>query len=364
MVEKRLCYKCQTKSSDVQMRQCDYHLCDKCESQRREEIKEIEKTRKSNMLPSTSPTGLDKYAASLKYPKRKYHAHKSTPLPSAKPTKTMAANWTVTETPDKKLSANCTHKDSKPKAAAAGADYAPPIPCTEELCVTKTGEMTCTCFICQKSYHLTCVNLTRRPSKSSNWCCKLCKDVPSLIRELRNTVNLLSDWQHSMYDQQQELRAENKALKDQINEIIISRPNHQRHDGEKTQVQPVNISESDISISSTDNEREEDTPSWVTVLKRGSKRKPDKLHSNKTVNCNRNKRTIPQNNSRESRGKVYHSETQPKRYATEERQKSTRKDHFHFNRHYGPQNRKNRELNTQRDIHNYARQRLSKISPC
>ena len=121
-MEKRSCYKCKPKASDVQMRQCDYHLCDKCESQRRAEIKEIEKTRKSNILPSTSPTGLDKYVASLKYPKRKYHTRKATPSTSAKPIKTMS-NWTVTETPDKNLSTNCTHKDhGQPKAAAASVE--------------------------------------------------------------------------------------------------------------------------------------------------------------------------------------------------------------------------------------------------
>ena len=144
-----------------------------------------------------------------------------------------------------------------------------------------------------------------------------------------------------MYDQLQELRAENKALKDQINEIIITRPNHQRHAGVKTQVQPSNISESDIS--STDNEREDDTPSWVTVLKRGIKRKPDKLYSNKSVNYHRNKRTTFQNDSREPR-----TERLSKTQETEERQKSATKD----NHHYGLQNR---ERNTQRDIYNYAR---------
>ena len=337
------------------MRQCDYHLCDKCESQRREEMKEIEKTRKLNILPSTSPTGLDKYAASLKYPKRKYRAHVSTPLTSGKPKKTTSTgHWTVTETPDKNSPTNSSHIDQSEAAAVGGsADHAPQPPCTDNLCVTKTGEMTCTCFICQKPYHLACVNLTRRPPKSGNWCCKVCKDVPSLIRELRNTVHILSDWQRSMYDQQQELRAENKALKDQINEII-SRPNRQCHAVEKTQVQPVNTSESDISL--TDNEREEDAPSWVTVLKRGSKRKSYKLHSNKTVNHHRNTRTIPRNDSRESRRKSYPTEILPKRHAPGERLNSA----TNHSRHHEQQNR---ELNTQRDTHthNYTRKTYSRF---
>ena len=96
------------------MRQCDYHLCDKCESQRREEMKEIEKIRKLNILPSTSPTGLDKYAASHKYPKRKYRAHVSTPLTSGKPKKTTSTgHWTVTENPDKNSPTNSSHKTSQ-----------------------------------------------------------------------------------------------------------------------------------------------------------------------------------------------------------------------------------------------------------
>ena len=84
--------------------------------------------------------------------------------------------------------------------------------------------------------------LTKRPAKSSNWCCQLCKDVPSLIRQLNETINILSDWQRSMRDQQQDLKAENKALKEQIKEIIH---NQRRPDAVKKRQPVSNITESD-----------------------------------------------------------------------------------------------------------------------
>ena len=40
------CEKCHIRSDNVDIRQCDYPLCDKCETVRIEEIKEIEKRRK------------------------------------------------------------------------------------------------------------------------------------------------------------------------------------------------------------------------------------------------------------------------------------------------------------------------------
>ncbi len=83
--------------------------------------------------------------------------------------------------------------------------------CSNQICSIKPDDVTCSCFICSKEFHLTCVHLTRRPPKTSNWCCPTCRDVPSLVRELNNTVNVLSAWQRSMYEHQQELKAENNS---------------------------------------------------------------------------------------------------------------------------------------------------------
>ena len=46
------CEKCKIKNVYLEMRQCDYPLCNNCEKKRREEIKEIEKGRNSSSSPS------------------------------------------------------------------------------------------------------------------------------------------------------------------------------------------------------------------------------------------------------------------------------------------------------------------------
>ena len=66
-MHKKTCGKCRTKSEDVVMRQCDYHLCNKCEAKRTEEIREIEQLRNATDHADPS-TGLQRYVAALKAP--------------------------------------------------------------------------------------------------------------------------------------------------------------------------------------------------------------------------------------------------------------------------------------------------------
>lgn len=59
-------------------------------------------------------------------------------------------------------------------------------------CSIKDGETTCICFICSKTFHLHCVGLSRRPPKTSNWCCKVCSNIPLVIRHLNKKINELT----------------------------------------------------------------------------------------------------------------------------------------------------------------------------
>ena len=178
------------------------------------------KTRFMNKSKETHDNGLTKYVASLKNPKKLKDTKFSTPNPTTTKSKTpgnvtssakktSSGHWRVAEIPDKvSATTPCIPKVTNQAAAAdSGVDKIPPIPCSGQSCRTQPGDLTCDCFICQKDFHLACVNLTRRPARSSNWCCEQCRDVPKLLRELRNTISILSDWQRTMYDQQIELKA-------------------------------------------------------------------------------------------------------------------------------------------------------------
>ena len=274
------CYDCGVKSAKVRIRQCDFMLCDACDEKRRYEIAAISKKETESKKKDTAKISTPK---TVKSPKKG----------NASAKKTSSGQWTVAVTPNKANSNEksddhpnpnpkqpvCATTPSEPpilsETVAAGSadpfDQTLPTPCGNETCTTKPGDLTCSCFICQKVYHLNCVKLTRRPAKSSNWCCQLCKDVPSLIRQLNKTINILSDWQRSMHDQQQDLKAENKALKEQIKEIIQNQTNQRRPHADK-KPQPVsNITESDRQ--STDNEHEEITSPWNVVSRKRRNRK-------------------------------------------------------------------------------------------
>lgn len=306
------CYDC-GETKQIRIRQCDFWLCDECNDFRRKNPTVDPKTRFTNKSKETHKNGLTKHVATPKNPEKKSIKF-STPNPlttkskspknvtsSAK--KNSSGHWKVAETPDKaSVTTPCNHGNPKVSSAMAtqaatadsGAVTTPSIRCSDQMCRTQPGDLTCDCFICQKDFHLACVNLTRRPARSSNWCCEQCRDVPKLLRELKNTISILSDWQRTMYDQQIELKAENKALKEQINEIIKQ---NQRPTVEK-RADPVKSSESDISL--TDTEREEDGSSWADVVRRPKRRRFTVPQPNRhEINPQRsNKRTINRNDSR------------------------------------------------------------------
>ena len=246
------CYDCGVKSAKVRIRQCDFMLCDACDEKRRHEIAAISKKETESKKKDTAKVSTPK---TVKSPKKG----------NASAKKTSSGQWTVAVTPNKAKSNK--KSDDQPNPNKDPFDQTLPTPCGNETCTTKPGDLTCSCFICQQVYHLNCVKLTRRPAKSSNWCCQLCKDVPSLIRQLNKTINILSDWQRSMHDQQQDLKAENKALKEQIKEII---QNQRRPDADR---KPQPVSNITDDRQSTDNKREEITSPWNIVGRRRRNRK-------------------------------------------------------------------------------------------
>ena len=304
------CYDCGVKSAKVRIRQCDFMLCDACDEKRQHEIAAISKKETESKKKDTAKVSTPK---TVKSPKKG----------NASAKKTSSGQWTVAVTPNKANSNKksddqpnpntkqpvCATTPSEPpilsETVVAGNadpfDQTLPTPCGNETCTTKPGDLTCSCFICQKVYHLNCVKLTRRPAKSSNWCCQLCKDVPSLIRQLNKTINILSDWQRSMHDQQQDLKAENKALKEQIKEII---QNQCRPDADR-KPQPIsNITMiTDSDRQSTDNEREEITSPWNIVGRRRRNRKHGSRGKDNYRHVMRNDTSVESHKSAEAQRK-------------------------------------------------------------
>ena len=161
------CEDCRKMDKTVTIRQSDYNLCDKCEAVRQEDAQK----RKESQAKTTS------------------------------------GQFTVVNSPNV-------------KAREPDAPIPAPVQQCNGPCSTKDGEATCCCFICQREFHLVCANLTRRPSKTSNWCCFRCKDVPTVIKKLLNSVSVLSASQKTLLDQHETLKAENSALKIQIAELV------------------------------------------------------------------------------------------------------------------------------------------------
>ena len=160
----------------ISMRQCDWLLCNQCQASR---ATGVIRKRGSYVRGATAKTLI-----------------KTTPATDAK--KTTSGRWQVAETPPPPPPPSNRNSNSNTPLMS--------VPCNRTPCVVREGDITCWCFICQSKFHLACANLTRRPAKTSNWCCSSCRNVPEMMADLNKTVNVLSAWQKSMHEQQQALR--------------------------------------------------------------------------------------------------------------------------------------------------------------
>ncbi len=328
----RSCEDCHKSHKSVDIRQSDLLLCDNCETVRQHD-QLIRKKQTSSGPWSVTPT---------------------------RP---------VTKTP---TGSNIPSSDTVPKQTTnvASPDQTAQDLCPGLSCSTRAGDTTVSCFICQNHYHLPCVQLTRRPSKSSNWCCSQCKDVPSLFRELKNNISVLSAWQETMYSQQQDLKAENSALKEQVKELV-QLLNKQPLPSQANKVDeacpstvPGNSDWSDIPLTESEN-ADVDTP-WSTVTRRRKRsalkrtlnsafrydspesRDPGKKRSHEQNRSKDNKMRTTRYDHRESRNQMYHRPMQKSKY-----------DSFPRSEYHGYANtrhRQQRSRNFDRDIHEHTRE--------
>jgi len=126
--------------------------------------------------------------------------------------------------PPRHLKKNNTPKtpssDSNNSKSKQSTDSVPTIKCNDP-CVINDGESTCTCFICNKEYHLNCVGLSRRPAKTSNWCCKNCVNIPDVMRKLYHEVRSLTASQQKMDQEHIQLKASHESLKKENAELRV-----------------------------------------------------------------------------------------------------------------------------------------------
>ena len=84
--------------------------------------------------------------------------------------------------------------------------------CSRQTCLIKSGDPTCSCFICQKDSHLSCMNFFRRSPKTSNLWCSICADFPAVIRKLYASIGTLTAAQNSMQKEQIKMKKSHDAL--------------------------------------------------------------------------------------------------------------------------------------------------------
>ena len=143
------------------MRQCDWLLCNQCQASR---ATGVIRKRGSYVKGATAKTQI-KTASATDAKKRQHRVsgkllrpHPPLPPPSNRNSNTNTPSMLV--------------------------------PCNRTPCVVREGEITCCCFICQSKFQLACANLTRRPAKTSNWCCSSCRNVPEMIADLKKRLSM------------------------------------------------------------------------------------------------------------------------------------------------------------------------------
>jgi len=168
-----LCHDCNNRKSCVKLRQSDLHLCDNCE-----------------LLRQVNP-----------------------PIPGSAPRHLQKSNTNATKTSKTSKMKDKTSTQTPPVISSTT------FKCTNQNCSVKNEEATCCCFICQSTFHLTCVGLSRRPAKSSNWCCKNCINFPTVIRKMFNDLNSLSASHDNLKTEMTKLRLSHETILTENNKL-------------------------------------------------------------------------------------------------------------------------------------------------
>ncbi len=233
------CQDCKKRCKDVQLRQSDYRLCSECDNVRKGVAS------KSNNRPSI--------AAAIATPPRLQGSIQNLQalIDEHTPSKNNDTNATNNQQPSNGLANYVESLKNKRKEKPVA-----PQRCKGPECQIKTGDACCPCFICQKDFHLHCVGLSRRPPKSSNWCCKNCSSFPAIIRQLHHAVTTLTTTQNSLQTEQTKLK---KSYEDLLQENIQLRSELEALKSDRT-------SSTDPSVDSTQLDHFSDEPSACLIV--------------------------------------------------------------------------------------------------
>ena len=195
------CHDCSTRKDDVEIRQSDYMLCDSCEQKRRNgNNSDHGDDLELHNIRSEPTTSIDQISGGL--------VCQFQPL-----------------TKNDKASIKPSHVNATPNIPAAPGGARPKITeplgehvsnkCARETCSEiTTNQNTTKCTICQLVYHLTCVNLKKRPSQKSVWTCPECRtNIISAIKNIRQSVVELQNTISELSLKQERLDEENDTLR-------------------------------------------------------------------------------------------------------------------------------------------------------
>lgn len=212
-----VCYDCKASGSGIRIRQCEYHLCDDCDTKRCNEIKQRNQTESTKNLQTmivsnktkSDETGLSRYVNSLK----------SKPSPKSNDETVVTPNDSATIDAATPFPIDKSPSDHEPLNVN--------LRCSCANCkITSPDESRCSCSICSKEWHVACANLKKPPAKSTKWICPNCKNVHALMKTLQKTVvdlqkqiELMAADQKTLHENQNILREENSNLKKELDDL-------------------------------------------------------------------------------------------------------------------------------------------------
>ena len=215
----RNCHDCgvsEKRDKTVQIRQCDWLLCDTCEKSRKAGI--IRKKQSVNTgtkgqthNASSTPIHQDK---TRQVTLRELLSNPSKLLNDKDANKDMkkttvtfentSGPWKVKRTPTRNSPNAKSHKAATPSYYQCAANSSLLM---NDLNLSKSSESeefsrcrlpecpsdnSCKdfahCTLCKNVFHLNCANLKKMPAKSTKWICVLCKDFPSQLNELKQII--------------------------------------------------------------------------------------------------------------------------------------------------------------------------------
>ncbi len=254
------CQDCKKRKRGVQIRQCDYRLCDDCEN-----------VRKGIAPKIIMPAELSPIAAAISTPSKLQESilnlqtmiNEHTPQSNAhvitESNESSNITTPVCDNFSQLPSQTQPKKCSSPKCKAGSLD--------EPLCV---------CTVCSNEYHIVCAGLTKQPVRK--WTCVDCRDVHSLTKNLQKMVISLQREMCNLKSEQFQLKKSHESLKSENSRLHEEVTNLK---DELSKVKSKNDGSDDIA--SNDNEQAPGVSDFTFVIGDSILRDCDGVFENASV---------------------------------------------------------------------------------